>query len=179
MQILWNFPHVVDGPFRREYSAIPWRNDEVEFEKWRLGQTGYPIVDAGMRELAETGFMHNRARMIVGSFLTKHLLISWQLGEAWFARKLMDFELSSNNGNWQWVAGCGCDAAPYFRVFNPALQAQKFDSDGSYVRRWVPEIGTKAYPEPIVDHAMARGRALTAYGKGLGRKAPNPARGAR
>ena len=175
MQILWNFPHVVEGPFRREYSAIQWRNDENEFQKWMDGETGYPVVDAGMRELAATGFMHNRARMVVASFLTKHLLIDWQWGEAWFARKLLDFELASNNGNWQWAAGCGCDAAPYFRVFNPELQAKKFDADGAYVKRWVPEASGRGYVKPIVDHAMARQRALATYGSGLGKQAPIPA----
>jgi len=163
MQILFHFPHVDGLPFRKEYEKIVWRNDESEFQAWCEGRTGYPIVDAGMRELNQTGFMHNRVRMIAGSFLTKHLLIDWRWGEAYFARKLLDFELSSNNGNWQWVAGSGCDAAPYFRVFNPTLQAEKFDPDQHYIAKWLPEYSTKHYPPPIVDHAMARARVLKAY----------------
>ncbi|MEL6590436.1 MAG: deoxyribodipyrimidine photo-lyase [Bacteroidota bacterium] len=169
MQILANFPHVVNGPFREEYGAIRWRNDEAEFEKWKEGKTGYPMVDAGMREIAETGFMHNRARMIVASFLTKHLLINWQWGEQYFAEKLLDFELASNSGGWQWAAGCGTDAAPYFRIFNPESQLKKFDPKGEYVRKWVPEFGTPAYPKPIVDHKMARDRCLETYKIALGR----------
>lgn len=163
MQILANFPHVVNGPFKPAYAAIPWRNDEAEFEKWKAGKTGYPMVDAGMRELAATGYMHNRVRMVVSSFLCKHLLINWQWGEAYFAEKLLDFELSSNNGGWQWAAGCGTDAAPYFRIFNPESQFKKFDSRGAYVRKWVPEFGTPAYPLPMVDHKMARERCLAAF----------------
>ena len=163
MQILWNFPHVATGPFREEYSAIQWRNDEAEFEKWKAGQTGYPIVDAAMREIAALGYMHNRSRMIVASFLTKHLLINWQWGERYFAEKLLDFELSSNNGGWQWAAGCGTDAAPYFRIFNPESQMKKFDPELKYVRKWVPEYGTPAYPRPMVDHKMARQRCLDTY----------------
>ena len=163
MQILWNFPHVATGPFREEYSAIQWRNDEAEFEKWKAGQTGYPIVDAAMREIAALGYMHNRSRMIVASFLTKHLLINWQWGEQYFAEKLLDFELSSNNGGWQWAAGCGTDAAPYFRIFNPESQMKKFDPELKYVRKWVPEYGTPGYPRPMVDHKMARQRCLDAY----------------
>ncbi|MDZ4084894.1 MAG: deoxyribodipyrimidine photo-lyase [Bdellovibrionales bacterium] len=163
MQILFHFPHVDGKPFRPEYDRIVWRNDEAEFQAWCEGRTGYPIVDAGMRELNETGFMHNRVRMIVGSFLSKHLLIDWRWGEAYFARKLLDFELSANNGNWQWVAGSGCDAAPYFRVFNPTLQAEKFDPDQRYISQWVPEFSSKEYPPPMVDHAMARARVLKAY----------------
>ncbi len=169
MQILWNFPHVVDGPFRNEYAAIKWRNDEKEFEKWKQGQTGYPIVDAAMREIAETGYMHNRARMVVASFLTKHLLINWQWGETYFAEKLLDYELASNNGGWQWAAGCGTDAAPYFRIFNPESQMKKFDPELKYVRKWVPEYGTPAYPRPIVQHKMARERCLEAYKVALGK----------
>ncbi len=165
--ILAHFPYVADGPFKKKYGFIPWRNNEAEFEKWCRGETGYPMVDAGMRELNETGFMHNRVRMITASFLTKHLLIDWRWGEAVFAEKLLDFELSSNNGNWQWAAGCGCDAAPYFRVFNPEIQQKKFDPKGEYVRRWVPEAGTKDYPPPVVEHAMARNRAIETYRKGL------------
>lgn len=167
MQILANFPHVVDGPFRPQYAAIPWINDEEQFEKWKAGMTGYPMVDAGMREIAATGYMHNRVRMVVSSFLTKHLLINWQWGEAYFAEKLLDFELSSNNGGWQWAAGCGTDAAPYFRIFNPESQFKKFDPRGEYVRKWVPEYGTDAYPDPIVDHKEARERCLKVYKEAL------------
>jgi deoxyribodipyrimidine photo-lyase len=169
MQILWNFPHVATRTFRSEYASIQFRHDEKEFQKWCEGKTGYPIVDAGMRELNETGFMHNRVRMIVGSFLVKHLLIDYRWGEAYFARKLMDFELASNNGNWQWVAGTGCDAAPYFRIFNPESQTKKFDPDHRYIKTWVPEFGTMSYPAPMIDHAFARERTLAAYKKGLGR----------
>lgn len=163
MQILWNFPHVVQYPFKREYEGIQWENDERDFEKWKKGETGYPLVDAGMRELNATGYMHNRVRMVVASFLTKHLLIDYRWGEAYFAEKLLDFELASNNGGWQWAAGCGCDAAPYFRVFNPTAQMKKFDPKGQYVRKWVPKFGTPAYPRPIVEHAYARERVLAAY----------------
>lgn len=163
IQILAHFPHVAGGPFKPRYDAIAWRNNEEEFAKWCRGETGYPIVDAGMRELSATGFMHNRVRMIVSSFLTKHLLVDWRWGEAWFAEKLLDFELASNNGNWQWAAGTGCDAAPYFRVFNPTTQQQKFDPQGVYVQRWVPEAGTIGYARPLVEHSMARDRAITAY----------------
>jgi deoxyribodipyrimidine photo-lyase len=173
-QILWNFPHVVKGPFRPEYSAVQFRHDETEFAAWTEGRTGYPIVDAGLRELNTTGFMHNRVRMIAASFLVKHLAIDWRWGEAYFARKLLDFELASNNGNWQWVAGTGCDAAPYFRVFNPQIQQKKFDRDGEYVKRWIPELGTDRYPQPIVDHVVARTRIMKLYSAGLGRKAPAP-----
>lgn len=162
-QILANFPHVAKGSFRPEYDRIEWRNDEKEFEKWCEGKTGYPIVDAGMRELNHTGFMHNRVRMITASFLTKHLLIDWRWGEAYFAKKLLDFDLASNNGGWQWAAGCGTDAAPYFRVFSPAAQQEKFDPEYKYVRKWVPEYGTVAYPKPIVDHKFARERCLEVY----------------
>lgn len=163
MQILWNFPHVVDKPFRPAYEAIPWIDDSEGFEKWCQGQTGFPIVDAGMRELNTTGFMHNRVRMIVASFLVKDLMVNWQLGEAYFAEKLLDFELSSNSGGWQWAASCGTDAAPYFRIFNPTSQLKKFDPKLEYVRKWVPEYGTPAYPKPIVDHAFARKRVLDAF----------------
>jgi deoxyribodipyrimidine photo-lyase len=165
--ILSHFPHVVDGPFRKKYEFIEWRNNENEFELWCQGKTGYPIVDAGMRELNETGYMHNRVRMIVASFLTKHLLIDWRWGEAYFARKLLDFDLASNNGGWQWAAGCGTDAAPYFRIFNPISQQEKFDKEFKYVKKWVAEYGTTAYPEPIVDHKMARERCLQVYKAGL------------
>lgn len=167
MQILWHFPETVSEPFDSRYQKIEWRNKKEEFMRWCEGQTGYPIVDAGLRELNATGFMHNRARMIVGSFLTKHLLIDWRWGERYFAEKLLDFELASNVGNWQWVAGCGCDAAPYFRIFNPTLQAKKFDPHGEYVKKWVPEVGTKSYPEPMVDHELARRRALATFQKAL------------
>jgi deoxyribodipyrimidine photo-lyase len=166
-QILWHFPYVVDSAFKPNYNHIDWRNNEAEFEKWCNGQTGYPIVDAGMRELNATGFMHNRVRMIVASFLTKHLLINWQWGEAYFAKKLLDFELSSNNGGWQWAAGCGCDAAPYFRIFNPAEQTKKFDPKFSYIKKWVPEFQEFHYPAPIVDHKFARERCLQTYKDGL------------
>lgn len=163
MQVLWRHPRVVNEACKKEYDNIKWRNNEEEFQRWCEGNTGYPIVDAGMRELNQTGFMHNRVRMIVGSFLVKDLLIDWRWGEAYFARKLLDFELSSNNGNWQWVAGCGCDAAPYFRVFNPSIQAKKFDPQGLYIRKWVPEFDTLNYCKPIVDHDYAKQRCLKAY----------------
>ncbi len=162
-QVLHHFPHVEKESFRREYDAIPWRNNEAEFDKWCNGQTGYPLVDAGMRQLNETGWMHNRLRMVVASFLCKHLLIDWRWGEAYFARKLRDYDLSANNGGWQWAAGTGTDAAPYFRVFNPAEQAKKFDPKGEYIRRWVPEFNSLGYTKPIVDHAMARQRAIDTY----------------
>ena len=169
--ILWHFPAVGKGrSFKPAYDHIQWRNDEKEFEKWCLGQTGYPIVDAGMRELNTTGFMHNRVRMIVASFLAKHLLIDWRWGEAYFAEKLLDYDLAANNGGWQWAAGSGCDAAPYFRVFNPYLQTEKFDPELTYIRRWVPELEGDGYPEPIVEHTMARKRALEVYGKALKEK---------
>ena len=164
--ILWHFPHVGQGKaFRPAYDLIHWRNNEKEFERWCAGRTGYPIVDAGMRELNATGFMHNRVRMIVASFLCKNLLIDWRWGEAYFAEKLLDYEFASNNGNWQWAAGSGCDAAPYFRVFNPTLQAKRFDPELKYVKRWVPELDDFGYPEPIVDHEFARKRCLEVYSK--------------
>ncbi len=162
MQVLWNFPHP-ERAFKPAYDRIEWRNNEAEFEAWCLGRTGYPLVDAGMRELAATGLMHNRVRMVVASFLCKHLLIDWRWGEAWFASKLLDFELSSNNGNWQWAAGSGCDAAPYFRVFNPTLQLQRFDPRLNYVKQWVPELGTANYVQPVIVHEVARDRALATY----------------
>ena len=161
--ILWHFPHVETKAFKPAYDRIEWRNDPAEFEAWCQGRTGYPIVDAGMRELNVTGFMHNRVRMIVASFLTKHLLIDWRWGEAYFAQKLLDFDLAANNGGWQWAAGSGCDAAPYFRVFNPYIQTQKFDPERTYIKKWVPEYESKNYPRPVVDHAMARKRVLTVY----------------
>ncbi|MDJ1469511.1 deoxyribodipyrimidine photo-lyase [Cytophagaceae bacterium DM2B3-1] len=167
MMILANFPQVEKHAFKPAYDRIQWRNNPEEFQKWCDGQTGYPIVDAGMRQLNETGFMHNRVRMITASFLVKHLLIDWRWGEAYFARKLLDYELASNNGNWQWAAGSGCDAAPYFRVFNPALQTQKFDKSQAYIKKWVPEVGTENYPAPIVEHESARERVLKAYKKAL------------
>ena len=167
MQILYHFPHVVDQSFKPAYDKIEWLNDETQFKKWCEGKTGYPMVDAGMRQLNQTGYMHNRVRMVVASFLCKHLLIDWRWGEAYFAEKLLDFELSSNNGNWQWAAGTGCDAAPYFRVFNPASQQEKFDPDWIYIKKWVPEFGTHQYPEPIVDHKFARERAIKTYKQAL------------
>jgi len=165
--ILYHFPHVEKKSFRPEYDNIVWRNDVSEFTSWCEGRTGYPIVDAGMRELSATGFMHNRVRMITASFLTKHLLIDWRWGEAWFAKKLLDFDLASNNGGWQWAAGSGCDAAPYFRVFNPYLQTQKFDPDLKYIRQWVPEFEELTYTRPIVEHVAARKRCLEAYAAAL------------
>ncbi len=165
--ILQSFPHVVGNAFREKYEYVEWRNNTEDFEKWCAGQTGYPIVDAGMRELNATGYMHNRVRMIVASFLTKHLLIDWRWGEAYFAKKLLDFDLASNSGGWQWAAGCGTDAAPYFRIFNPYSQQQKFDKEFTYIKKWIPEYGTSNYPEPIVDHKIARERCLAAYKTGL------------
>lgn len=161
--ILWHFPHIVGNAFKPEYDKIRWRNNEKEFDAWCNAVTGYPIVDAGMRQLNETGYMHNRVRMIVASFLTKHLLIDWRWGEAYFAKKLLDFDLAANNGGWQWAAGSGCDAAPYFRIFNPYLQTKKFDPELKYVRKWVPEFEELTYPQPIVDHEMARKRCLEVY----------------
>lgn len=167
MQILYHFPKVVNNNFRSKYDGIEWRNDKDDFQRWCEGNTGYPLVDAGMRELNETGFMHNRVRMVTASFLCKHLLIDWRWGEAYFAEKLLDYDLSANNGNWQWAAGTGCDAAPYFRIFNPSSQLKKFDSDLKYTLKWVPEYEGFGYPEPMVDHKMARERALTAYKAGI------------
>lgn len=165
--ILQHFPHVEDQSFRKKYDVIEWRNNEEEFELWCKGMTGYPIVDAGMRELNTTGFMHNRVRMIVASFLTKHLLIDWRWGERYFAEKLLDYDLASNSGGWQWAAGCGTDAAPYFRIFNPYAQADKFDKQRVYIKKWVPEAGGPNYVEPIVDHKMARQRCLETYKRAL------------
>ena len=166
--ILWHFPQVAKGKsFKAQYDFIEWRNNEAEFQAWCDGKTGYPIVDAGMRELNSTGFMHNRVRMIVASFLTKHLLIDWRWGEAYFAQKLLDFDLAANNGGWQWASGSGCDAAPYFRVFNPRLQTEKFDKDLKYIRKWIPELDTPNYPKPIVVHEDARVRVLAVYAKAL------------
>ncbi len=161
--ILWHAPRIVTQSFKKEYDAIQWRNNEAEFEKWCNGQTGYPIVDAGMRQLNETGWMHNRVRMITASFLCKHLLIDWRWGEAYFAKKLIDYDLASNNGGWQWCAGTGVDAAPYFRIFNPYLQTEKFDPKGAYIRQWVKEFDTFDYPKPIVNHEEARKRCLGVY----------------
>lgn len=167
MQILFHFPHVVDQSFKSRYDHIQWINDEEQFQSWCDGKTGYPLVDAGMRQLNKTGFMHNRVRMVTASFLCKHLLIDWRWGEAYFAEKLLDYELSSNNGNWQWAAGSGCDAAPYFRVFNPSEQQKKFDKDIKYIKKWIPEFVTRDYPEPIVEHKFARERAISTYKNGL------------
>lgn len=167
MQILYHFPKVVNHNFKSKYDGIIWRNNEEELKKWCEGKTGFPIVDAGMRELNETGFMHNRVRMITASFLVKDLLIDWRIGEAYFAEKLLDYELSSNNGNWQWAAGTGCDSAPYFRIFNPTSQQEKFDPEYKYIKKWVPEYGSEKYPDPMVDHKKARLRALDAYKKGM------------
>ncbi len=169
MAILWHYPHVVNGAFKKEYDNIIWRNNEHEFAAWCAGQTGFPIIDAGMRQLNETGYMHNRVRMIVASFLTKDLLIDWRWGEAYFAEKLLDYDLSANNGGWQWAAGSGCDAAPYFRVFNPLLQTQKFDPELKYIRQWVPEYDQLTYVRPIVAHDVARDRCLKVYKEGLGK----------
>lgn len=167
MQILWHFPHTKDAAFKPKYDRIEWRNNEAEFKLWCKGETGYPLVDAGMRQLNETGFMHNRVRMLVGSFLCKHLLIDWRWGEAYFAEKLHDYDMSSNVGNWQWVAGCGVDAAPYFRIFNPTSQIQKFDKNLDFIKQWAPDFQELTYPQPMVDHKMARERCLTTYKSAL------------
>ncbi|HMQ78163.1 MAG TPA: deoxyribodipyrimidine photo-lyase [Ignavibacteria bacterium] len=169
MMILYHYPHSALSSFKPEYGRIKWRNDETEFNAWCKGETGFPIVDAGMRELNATGFMHNRVRMITASFLCKDLLIDWRWGERFFAEKLLDYEMSSNVGNWQWAAGTGCDAAPYFRIFNPASQQEKFDPELSYVKKWVPEYGSFSYHKPMVDHKAARERTLIAYKKALDR----------
>jgi len=167
MQILWHYPQTIRQAFKPKYDRIKWRNREDEFEKWKHGQTGYLLVDAGMRELNSTGYMHNRVRMLVASFLCKHLLIDWRWGEAYFAEKLLDYDLASNVGNWQWAAGSGVDAAPYFRIFNPMTQVDKFDRHREYIKRWVPEFMKPGYPEKMVDHALARKRCLDAYGEAL------------
>ena len=167
MQVLWHHPHAVERAIKPGYDRIAWRKDEQELTLWAQGRTGYPLVDAGMRELNATGLMHNRVRMVVASFLTKHLLIDWRWGEAYFPAQLLDFELSSNNGGWQWASGSGCDAAPYFRVFNPTLQLQRFDPQLKYVKRWVPEVGSANYVQPMVVHEVARQRALKAYAEAL------------
>jgi deoxyribodipyrimidine photo-lyase len=166
MQILYSFPKVENRNFKAAYDGIQWRNDEQDFKRWCAGKTGYPMVDAGMRQLNETGYMHNRVRMVVASFLCKHLLIEWQWGESYFAEKLLDYEMSSNVGNWQWAAGTGCDAAPYFRVFNPEIQLKKFDEKGNYVRKWIKEFDL-GYGKPMVEHAMARDRAIATYKAGI------------
>ncbi|KJD34309.1 deoxyribodipyrimidine photolyase [Tamlana nanhaiensis] len=167
MQILWHFPDTATKAFKPKYDGISWRNNETEFKAWCEGKTGYPLVDAGMRELNETGHMHNRVRMLVGSFLCKHLLIDWRWGEAYFAEKLHDYELASNVGNWQWVAGSGVDAAPYFRIFNPTTQITKFDKQHEYIKKWVPDYQELTYPKPIVDHKFARERCLETYKSAL------------
>lgn len=167
IQILWHYPNVENEAFKHDYRFIKWRNNEEEFNKWCVGKTGYPFVDAGMRQLNETGFMHNRVRMVAASFLTKHLLIDWRWGEKYFADKLMDFDLASNNGNWQWAAGTGCDAAPYFRIFNPITQAEKFDPQYIYIKKWVKEFGTTQYPKPVIEHIFARNRCLETYKNAL------------
>jgi len=169
MQILWHFPHTTTKAFKPDYDHIKWRHSEKDFEKWCQGKTGYPMVDAGMRQLAKTGYVHNRVRLVVSSFLCKHLLLDWRLGEAYFAEKLFDFEQSSNVGNWQWAAGSGVDAAPFFRIFNPEEQLKKFDKDYKYIKKYVPEFGTPEYPEPMVDHKEARERCLRVYKEGLNR----------
>ncbi len=171
MNILHHFPHINEGKsFRLVYDNIVWRNNETEFEKWCEGKTGYPIVDAGMRELNATGFMHNRVRMITASFLIKHLLIDWRWGEAYFAQKLLDFDFSANNGGWQWASSSGCDAAPYFRIFNPTSQTQKFDPELKYIKKWIPELNSFEYPKPIVEHTFARERVLKVYKEALEKK---------
>lgn len=167
MQILFHYPHVVTENFKSKYNRIKWLNNEDQFLKWCEGKTGYPMVDAGMRQLNETGYMHNRVRMVTAGFLCKHLLMDWRIGEAYFAKKLLDYELSSNNGNWQWSAGTGCDAAPYFRIFNPIEQLKKFDQNERYVKKWIPELGTSQYCDPIIEHKFARERALRTYKLGL------------
>ena len=169
MMILWHFPQVQRDSFKPAYDNIKWRNNENDFAAWCKGETGYPIVDAGMRQLNATGFMHNRVRMIVGSFLTKHLLIDWRWGETYFAEKLLDYEMASNVGGWQWACGCGNDAAPYFRVFNPELQTKKFDPQFKYIKKWIPEFGTKKYAQPIVEHTFARERILRVFKEALDR----------
>lgn len=163
MMILFHFPHVVENNYNSKFNGINWRNNKEDFETWCKGETGFPLVDAGMRELNETGFMHNRVRMLVASFLTKHLLIDWKWGEAYFAEKLLDYDLSSNNGNWQWAAGTGVDASPYFRVFNPTTQIEKFDKNCVYIRRWVKDFDQITYPKQMIEHKMARERAISTY----------------
>lgn len=168
MQILAHFPRVQSNNFKTKYDSVIWRNDKGDFDKWCRGKTGYPIVDAGMRQLNETGYMHNRVRMITAGFLCKHLLIDWKWGEAYFAMKLLDYDLSANNGNWQWSAGTGCDSAPYFRIFNPTEQIKKFDKGLKYIRTWVKDFDDLTYPQPMVEHKFARERCLKVYKEGLG-----------
>ncbi len=168
MMILYHHPEVVTREYNPKYRNIPWRRDENDFERWKEGTTGYPMVDAGMRELKETGYMHNRLRMITAGFLARHLLIDWRMGEAWFAEKLLDYELASNNGNWQWAAGTGCDASPWFRIFNPITQHKKFDPDSAYVKQWIPEYDTSKYPHEMIPHREARERTLEVFRKALG-----------
>ncbi len=165
--VIWHFPDRIENAFKKKYDNIPWRDAEADFKKWCQGKTGYPIVDAGMRQLNKTGFMHNRLRMVTASFLTKHLLIDWRWGEAYFAQKLLDFDLASNNGGWQWAAGSGVDAAPYFRIFNPHLQTKKFDPDLKFINKWIPELNGFDYPAPMVEHKAARQRALDTYKKAI------------
>ncbi len=165
MQILWHYPHVMKQSFRKEYDDLEWRDQVDELELWKNGMTGYPLVDAGMRELLKTGHMHNRVRMVVASFLTKHLFMHWSLGERHFAQHLLDYDMAANNGNWQWAAGTGCDAAPYFRIFNPTTQAEKFDADELYIRKWIPELDTQKYPKPMIEHSEARSRALHGFSR--------------
>lgn len=167
MQILWHFPKSAKHCFKEKYENIAWDNNEDNFRKWCEGKTGFPIVDAGMRQLNATGFMHNRVRMITASFLIKDLLIDWRWGEAYFAEKLMDYDQAQNVGNWQWAAGSGCDAAPYFRIFNPDEQQKKFDPELKYIKKWLPEFGTPNYPKPMVNHKEARLRTLEAYKKAV------------
>ena len=167
IQILWHFPHTTEKSFKDKYERIEWRNDMDDFKLWCDGKTGYPIVDAGMNQLNKTGFMHNRLRMVVGSFLCKHLLIDWRLGEKYFADKLFDYEQASNVGNWQWVAGCGVDAAPYFRIFNPEEQQKKFDKELQFIKKWIPNYDKDNYINKIVDHKFARERCLNTYKKAL------------
>jgi len=169
--IMHHYPEVVTRSFKPAYDRIQWRNDENDFARWKKGMTGFPMVDAGMRQLSQTGYMHNRLRMLTASFLSKHLLIDWRWGEAWFGEKLFDYELSSNNGGWQWSAGTGCDAAPYFRIFNPETQQKKFDPEGAFVKAWIPELDSQDYPAPMVDHRAARERCLKAYRKALDHQA--------
>jgi deoxyribodipyrimidine photo-lyase len=167
MQILFHFPKVVHSNFKSKYDGIQWRNNETDFKLWCEGKTGYPLVDSGMRQLNRTGYMHNRVRMVVAGFLCKHLLIDWKWGEAYFAQKLLDYDLSANNGNWQWASGTGCDSAPYFRIFNPIEQLKKFDKNHIYINTWVEDLQELTYPQPMVDHKFARERALSTYKKGL------------
>ena len=167
MQILYHYPETVNNAFRKKYDRIDWRNNEEEFEKWKTGTTGFLLVDAGMRELNTTGYMHNRVRMLTASFLCKHLLIDWRWGETYFAEKLLDYEQASNVGNWQWAAGSGVDAAPYFRIFNPMTQVDKFDKERKYIEKFIPEYDTSEYPEKMVDHKEARERCLKTYKQAL------------